>query len=283
LVQRTQTVDLTQLSPEVLQRERIAGDSLLRFLHLFARNGFLGLFDQREHVTHSEDARGHPIWMKQLKCIKLLAHAQKLDRLAGHGPDRQHRSATSITFNLGENDTGQSDPLFELARHRDRVLPRHGICHQEHLMRLHGSLHCHQLPHQLIIDMETPTGIQDDKIVPLVPSPFYACLTDANDIPSGSLRLIDSMHIDVKITSQTRQLIAGCRTTWICSDQEHPFSLSLEIPPKLATGRRLSSTLEPHHHDNRWGIRSQSQASSLPAHHIPQLLPHNLHDLMTRG
>ena len=41
--------------------------------------------------------------------------------------------------------------------------------------------------------------------------------------------------------------------------------------------------MEPYHHDDRRGIRGQSQTGSLAAHHLPQLFPHDLDDLMTRG
>jgi hypothetical protein len=131
--------------------------------------------------------------------------------------------------------------------------------------------------------VETPAGVQHDEIVPLVSSPFHPSLTDANDIRLGSLCLIDSMHVDIKIVPQTRQLIAGCWTTRICRNQENPFPLSLEVPPELAASRRLSRTLEPYHHDDRRGIRGQSQTGSLAAHHLPQFFPHDLDDLMTRG
>ena len=126
-------------------------------------------------------------------------------------------------------------------------------------------------------------GIYHDEIVPLVSSPFHPSLADADDIRLGSLRLIDSMHVDLKVVPKTRQLVAGCRTTRICRNQEHPFPLSLEVPPELAASRCLSSTLESYHQNDSRGIRGQSQTGSLAAHHLPQLLPHDLDDLMTRG
>src|SRR5262245_62332722 len=131
--------------------------------------------------------------------------------------------------------------------------------------------------------MKTHTGIKYDEIVSLVPSPFHARLTDANDIRLGSLRLNDSMHIDLKVLPQTRQLIAGCGAARICRDEQHPFPLSLEVPSEFAAGCRLSCTLEPNHHHDSGRIRGQCHAGSLPPHHLPQLLPHNLHDLMARS
>ena len=150
-------------------------------------------------------------------------------------------------------------------------------------MRLHDGSHRHQLSHQLVVNVETPACVQHDEIVSLVPSPFHPSLADANDIRLGSLCLINSMHVDCKISPQTRQLVTGCRTTRICCNQEHPFPLTLEVPPELAARRCLSSTLESYHHNDSRGGRGQSQTGSLAAHHLPQLLPHDLDDLMTRG
>ena len=97
------------------------------------------------------------------------------------------------------------------------------------------------------------------------------------------LCLIGSIHVDRKIAPQTRQLVTGCRTTRICRNQKNPFPLCLEIPPELAASRRLSCALEPHHHDDGRRVRGQSQTGPLAAHHLPQLVPHDLDDLMPRG
>ena len=63
----------------------------------------------------------------------------------------------------------------------------------------YGSFHRDQLPHQLIVDVETSAGVQYDKIVSLVSSPIHASLADAHDIGLGSVRLIGAIHIDGKI------------------------------------------------------------------------------------
>jgi hypothetical protein len=64
---------------------------------------------------------------------------------------------------------------------------------------LYGGFHRHQLPHQLIVNVETPAGVQHDEIIPLVPSAPPARQTD--DIGLDSLCLID------KYTSIARSLL----------------------------------------------------------------------------
>jgi hypothetical protein len=80
-------------------------------------------------------------------------------------------------------------------------LARHRIGHQEHFLRFHGGSHSHQLPHQLIVNVETPAGVQYDEIAPLVPPPFHTSLADADDIGLDSLCLIGAIYIDAKISS----------------------------------------------------------------------------------
>jgi hypothetical protein len=77
---------LLELIGQVLQVEgalaHFLGDRL-RLLHV---DGLRGLFDQAHHVAHAEDAPGDALRMEILQRIPLLAGAEQLDGLAGHGP-----------------------------------------------------------------------------------------------------------------------------------------------------------------------------------------------------
>src|SRR5687767_4183461 len=57
LVERSHLLELRDLLTEVVQRERVFTQLLERFFGLLLIDDFLGLLDQREHVTHAEDAR----------------------------------------------------------------------------------------------------------------------------------------------------------------------------------------------------------------------------------
>jgi hypothetical protein len=91
--------------------------------------------------------------------------------------------------------------LIELASHRDGVLTRHRIRHQQHFVGLHGGLDRDQFPHQFVIDMEAATGIQHNKIKSLITASLDTGLTDSHDTCLRSPCLIEPMHIDSEIAS----------------------------------------------------------------------------------
>ena len=49
-----------------------------------------------DDVAHAEDSPGHALGMELLKRIKLLTHADELDRRAGDGPHGKRRSTARI-------------------------------------------------------------------------------------------------------------------------------------------------------------------------------------------
>src|SRR5258708_6023022 len=95
---------LADLLLEVLQVEALALSRLLReFLRVLDVDRLARLFDEREHVAHAEDARGHALGVKGLQAVRLLAHAGELDRLSRDLPHRQGRPAAPVTVHLGEH------------------------------------------------------------------------------------------------------------------------------------------------------------------------------------
>ena len=89
--------------------------------------------DQRQHVAHAEDARGHAVGMERLEPGELLAHARELDRLAGDVAHRERRAAARVAVELGEHDAGERQALVERARDVDRVLALHRVDHEQRL------------------------------------------------------------------------------------------------------------------------------------------------------
>src|SRR5262245_1141657 len=71
LVEGPQLLDLPELIAEVLERERVLAQLLDQGLGLLAIDGLLRLFDQREHVAHAEDARGHAVGVERLQRVSL--------------------------------------------------------------------------------------------------------------------------------------------------------------------------------------------------------------------
>ena len=100
----------------------------------------LHLLDQRDDVTHAEDAPGHALGVEGLERVEFLAHADQHDGLAGDLAHRQRRAAARVAVRLGEDDAGEVERRAEGARGIDRVLARHGVDDEQALVGFHGAL-----------------------------------------------------------------------------------------------------------------------------------------------
>ena len=125
----------------------------------------LDLFDQRQHVAHTEDALRHPIRIERLKRVILLADANEFHRLPDHLLDRERRTAAGIAIHLGKYDTGYADPSMKLFRRSYRVLSGHRIRHEQNFRRMRFAFNLHQLFHQLIVDVQTSGRIDQKRVI----------------------------------------------------------------------------------------------------------------------
>ena len=102
------TMNLAQLLEEVLQVKLTALVHLFgELLRLLLINLGFGLFNQRQHIAHSQNPPRHTIGMERLQAIQFFACAQKLDRLTGNLPDRQGGPTPGIPISFGENHARQ--------------------------------------------------------------------------------------------------------------------------------------------------------------------------------
>src|SRR5215469_18693006 len=102
--------------------------------------------------------------MKQFKSLELLSSPGKEDGSAGNSTYRQGSTTAGITVQLGQNDAGQLQAFMETLRHIDRILACHGIGNQNDIVRLSNCLEPSQFFHQLVVDLQTATGIDQQRI-----------------------------------------------------------------------------------------------------------------------
>src|ERR1019366_9005690 len=79
--ERTHAAQLTKLSEPVVHGEATRERALHHLLGLLLVELLLRAFDERQHVAHAEDARGHPVGRKRFEVGDLLAGAAVHDRL----------------------------------------------------------------------------------------------------------------------------------------------------------------------------------------------------------
>src|SRR5690606_26802148 len=70
---RAHLADRQHLVEEVLQGEFPAADLARGLLGLLLVVDLFGLLDQGEHITHTEDAAGHPVGMEDVEVLQFLA------------------------------------------------------------------------------------------------------------------------------------------------------------------------------------------------------------------
>ena len=165
-LQRAHLLDGRHLLEEVVEGEVLGREELA--LHLGgvgAVERLLGLLDEGEHVTHVEDARGHPVGVEDLEVLHALAGAGEHDRAAGDRGHRQRRATAGVAVELGEHDTGDVDALLEGVGGLDGGLADHRVDDEQHLVGLDRGADVGGLLHQVGVDGQAAGGVDDDDVV----------------------------------------------------------------------------------------------------------------------
>ena len=74
------------------------------------------------------------------------------------------RAATRVAVHFGENHARDPQALVEFVGRVDRILPGHGIGHEQYFDRVQQSFELLKLFHQLIVDVQSTGGIDDKHI-----------------------------------------------------------------------------------------------------------------------
>src|ERR1039457_6657390 len=102
--------------------------------------------------------------MKRFQRVVLFADADELDRLTCDLPNRERRAATRIAIHLGEDDAGQRELLVELVGGFNRVLASHRVGDEQYLLRIERPPERLHLFHELVVDVETASGVDDEDV-----------------------------------------------------------------------------------------------------------------------
>ena len=166
--ERAHLLDGLHLLQEVLESEVFAPLHLAgHALGLIGIKGPLGLLNERQDVAHFQDAASHPVRVESLKVLRLFAGGGKHHRFAGHTHHRQRRTTTGVTIKLGQHHTVETNLLVKQHCGVHRVLANHGVNDEQRFVRLDGLPHRPQLRHQVLIDGQPTSSIDQDDVVQL--------------------------------------------------------------------------------------------------------------------
>ena len=128
----------------------------------------LRFLDQGKHIAHAKDAVRHPRRVERLQILDLLARALEVDRHAGDGQHRECRTAAGVAVGLGQDDAADADLFIKGLGHVDGFLTGHGVHDQQRFIDLDSLLDAHQLIHELVIDLQTACGIENNNVIAVI-------------------------------------------------------------------------------------------------------------------
>ena len=69
--------------------------------------------------------------IERLERVVFFADAHELHRRAGDLADGKRRAAARVAIHFGEDHAGDAQALVKFAGGAHRVLPDHGVCHEQ--------------------------------------------------------------------------------------------------------------------------------------------------------
>ena len=188
----------------------------------------LGALDQTQHIAHAQDALRESVRVELLQGVELFAGADVLDRHARHLAQRQRRATARVAVQLGQDDPAQRHVLPEAFGDPNRLLAGHRVGDQQGFVRRDFCLDGLELTHELLVDLQTAGGIDDDEA--------ESRLLRVFDRGLGKLRwllarLVEHRHVD--LLAERLQLGDGSRPIRVGGDQQRPMAHLADLNGQL--------------------------------------------------
>lgn len=239
--------------------------------------GLLGLLDDADNVAHAQDSLGHAIGIERLKRIGFLAHAHKLDGLAGHLTHRKRATATASPSSLEIITPSKSVRSANVETTLTISWPGHGVDDHQHLVGLDGLLDVDGLLHHLLVDLKTSGGIDDDHVTQVVDGLLDGALGDVDRVLAVTA---EDRHAD--LATERGKLVGSSGTVDVARGEQRRAALLLEQVGKLYGSRGLTGALQAHEHDDIRNAVTKNELALGGAEHLGELVEHDLDDVLRR-
>ena len=98
--------------------------------------------------------------MKRLKRLNFFPDPKKFYRLAGYLANRERHTSARIAIGFGQYDSRQWQGSIKSRGCIDSILARHAVYDEQGFERIGGCVYLTYLIHQILVDVETPRGVQ---------------------------------------------------------------------------------------------------------------------------
>ena len=203
--------------------------------------------------------------MEDVEILHLFTFTNKLDRLASNGSNRHGRPTTSIAIQLGQDNPSDVQLVVKALRRFNRVLTSHGINDQQNFIWLCQVLDVDQLIHQLLVNLQPSSRIDDYIVVMILLGLFHPVSNDVNGIFFGTF--FKNRHAN--LISNLLQL-RNCGWSVNVGRNKHwpGVFFVFQTQCQLTGRRRFTGTLQPDHHDYSWNVRCLIQRYGFLTHQL---------------
>ncbi len=179
--------------------------------------------------------------MEDVEVGHLLAVGGEHDRAAGDLADRERSATAGVAVELGEHHAVETDAVEEGLGRGDGVLADHRVDDEEHLVGVDGVADVGGLLHQLGIDAETASGVDDDDVVELALGLLQGGAGDADRVATvldtlgvarlgGEDRHADPLAVHLQLVDRVRALqVAGDEQGRLPCSLSHSASLAASV------------------------------------------------------
>ena len=279
ILQRSHVLHGVELVEIVGQREAVLFELFGKLLRFLLIDGGLGLFDEREHVAHAENAARHAVGVEHLDGVELFADAGELDGLARHGLDGERRAAAGVAVELGEHHAGDAESLVKGGGGVHGVLTGHRVHNEQDLRRLGFGLDAAQLIHERLVNVEAAGRIEEYEIVSVTARVIDRVLRDLRRVALTFL-----IYGKIELFADGFELIDRSGTVHVARDEQGTLVLALAHERgELCAVRGFAGALQADEHHDARGLRADAELLALAAHERAQLLVDDLDDHLRGG
>ena len=245
------------------------------------------LLDEREHVSHVQDAAGHAVGVEQLKVVQGFARGGEHDGLAGDGSHGKCGTTAGVAVELGQDHTGEVHAFVERLGRVDGVLADHGVDDEQDFVGVDGGADVRRLLHQFSVNAEASGGVDNDHVVQLGLGFGEPGQGHCHGIASGAFKFAADTGVrgenwNAGALTVDLQLLDSIGALQISGHQERAVPLTLEPLGKLAGEGGFTGTLQTSQHDHGGWVFRQIDAAGFPTKDGNQFLIDNLDDLLRR-
>ena len=215
-LQITHLLNLVNLSQEIIEIKLVFLNFLLEAFRFFFIILFLCTFYQRYDITHTQDTVSHTSRVELIYGIQFLTGTHEHNRLVYYRTDRQGRTTTCITIQLGQYDTGEIQTFIKFTSCIYRILSGHGIYHKQCSIRIDSFLDGFNLVHHLLVYCQTTSRIDNYQVIPF-------CFRFLNGIQGNLYRIFTvqfAIYRNFYLLAEHFQLLNCSRTIHVTRYQQ---------------------------------------------------------------